>query len=617
MLIEYSNLNDERKIFLNKELADVLYLCRKHKIPVPEINLSIIDSTNLPQIPQEIRNRLKIKIMDGIKKPDNFFDLCKFEKNIQTSQSILNLSTLWIIGGGAEGAIYGFYNAIKNITGIRWYGTSDSDIRFAHSSQTIETIHRPKFAFRGFEFSPSEKKHKFACRFLKWMVRNGWNLLDINASHWTEYPFRDEFIKMCDTYGIKIAAGCHSVELFVPDSLFQDNPEFFGLRDGKRCIKATISSPEINRQWESRIQPCYSNPHLRNKMVKAIINFINNHPEIYIFSLWPHDGINNWCQCQGCIEKTPYEMMYMIGIEITEKTDRFLPIELLCYSNMFAMPLKTLPFSKNTYTLFCPYLRHYEHRLFDEGFDETKLTIGTGYPQPEPINPTDDREYGVLLHRWLPYLRKIGSTPGIFSYYQLVFHDQTERSDRQRYLYHPDPKIVEDEINKFVQLGINVFYDCSPPYPNFWPDSRFYSYLGPILWENSYSSDRIIADFYRSIAGERAEVLMNILKNISASLKNRANPEIPDSILKTARSIFSNLQEPYSHLYSLWLDYVNMGNYSWGALKKGNIKMMIETENQIISFFEENRNVLEDYIDVDYMIRYSSSVIDFYKNNKK
>ncbi len=616
MIIEYSNLNNERKIFLNKELADILYLCRRNQIPVPEINLLIIDSTDPTELPQEIKHRLKIRCMAGVEKPDNFTDLCEYEKNIQTSQSILNNNKLWIIGGGAEGAIYGFYNAVKKITGIRWYGTSESSVRFAKPAEIIEDIYRPELAFRGFEFSPSEEKHDFACRFLKWMVRNGWNLLDINASRWSVYPFRDEFIRMCNAFGIKLAIGCHAVELFVPDSLFETNPEFFGLREGKRCIKAIVSFPDINKKSESRIQPCYSNPKLRDIMTDAIVNFINNHPETYIFSLWPHDGINNWCQCDKCITKAPYEIMYNLALEITKKIKRFLPIELLCYSNMFLIPEKTLQFSNNTYTIFCPYLRRYEHRFFDDGFDEKKLTIGTRYPDPDPINPTDDREYGVLLNRWLPYLKKIGSTPGIFSYYQLVFHDETGKSDRSRYLYHPDYKIVEDEIKKFIELGVKVFYDCSPPYPNFWPDEKFYSYLSAILWEQHQSADEIIAEYYRAVAGERAEVLMNILKNISLSLKDRTNPEIPESLIRTAKGIFSNLTEPISNRYLLWIDYIQMGNDSWKALKNGDINKMIETENHIINFFKKNRAILEECIDVDYMIRYSKSVINFYQNKE-
>ncbi len=277
---------------------------------------------------------------------------------------------------------------------------------------------------------------------------------------------------------------------------------------------------------------------------------------------------------------------------------------------MLDIPDKILPEISNTYTIFCPYLRHYKYNLFDPDFKESNLTLGKNYPEPEPINPSDDREYGILFSRWLKYLEKIGSEPGLFSYYQLVFHDETERSDRQRYLYHPDPELVEAEIKKFIECGIKVFYDCSPPYPGFWPDGRFYAYIGQLLWENGNSAQKIVKEYYKAIAGERAEILRNILKLISNKLDEDA--DVPPEIINTARSIFDLLPFPADERYSLWLEYVVMGRKTRVAMKQRQIGKVIENERKIIEFFERNRMALEECINVDWMIKHSRSIINFY-----
>ena len=612
MIIKYSNLSDERKIFLNKELADILYLCRKNKVFVSEEDIVVIALSNDVDIPEKVREKIVINQPEKEREPENFDLLCEREINSQTSQIIKHNNQIWVIGNGEIGAIYGFYQMIKNITGIRWYGISPFDIAFAKVSNNLELLHKPLVAFRGFEFSPSMDSHHFNESFLKWMVRNGWNLLDINAIKWENYPGKERFINLCRTYGIKLAIGCHAVDFFVPEQLFDQCPEFFGLREGKRVITEIVGSPDIKKRWKSHIQPCFTNPRLREFLVNSIVNFINLHPEMSIFSLWPHDGINNWCQCDNCRKQSPYEMLYTLAIEISEKLGRFFPIELLCYSNMFNLPKNHLPFSNNTYTLFCPYLRHYHHNLFEEGFEKSCLTLGIHYPEPDPINPSDDREYGILLKQWLEFLKDIGSRFGVFSYYQLVFHDQTEKSDRSRYLYHPEPDLVEDEIKKFINSGMKVFYDCSPPYPGFWPDARFYAYLSSLFWEKTLSVDKIINEYYRAIAGERAEVLKNILKTISSYLDK--DVEIPRDTIETAKSIFNCLPDTIARRYILWLEYVIVGKQSWIALKKGNMQEMINKEKQIIEFFENNRFDLDDFINVDYMIRYSRSVIEFYSN---
>ncbi|MCM8824781.1 MAG: DUF4838 domain-containing protein [Candidatus Omnitrophica bacterium] len=610
MLITYSNLDDDRKIFLNKELADTLYLCRKRKIPIPEVDVNVISLSLPSQIPPQIREKIKIKEAKKEKEFTSFSQLCDWEKTAQTSQIIQDEDKIWIIGGSSEGSISGFYEAIKNITGIRWYGTSESDVFFAQKSENLEKIHTPVVALRGFEFSPKNENNDFAKKFLKWMVRNGWNLLDINASRWENFSDKREFLKLCEMLGIRTAIGCHAIDFFVPETLFSQNPEFFGLRDGKRVVQAEISSPDIRRRRIAKIQPCYSNPELRKFLVNAIKHFIETHPETYIFSLWPLDGINNWCQCDDCKRLTSYETLYNLALEISQAIGKFLPVELLCYSNMFHLPEKDLVPSSNTYTIFCPYLRNYKHRFYDPGFEETKLTLGTDYPEPEPINPVDDREYGILLSKWLPYLARIGSQLGIFSYYQLVFHDETEKTDRQRYLYHPDPKLVEDEIKKFIDLGINVFYDCSPPYPGFWPDGRYYAYVSRLFWKDSPPVEKVVMEYYKAIAGERASVLQNILKAISDDLTY--DRKISEDLLKTAESIFGFLPSPLDKRYRFWLEYVKMGKHSWNALKNGNIKTVIEKEKQIIDFFERNRYILEDCVSVDWMIRLSQSIINFY-----
>lgn len=613
MIIEYSNLDNGRKIFLNRELADILYLCRKKKISVPELDINIISLSSPAEIPDRLKEKIKIAMPTQMKDFKSFDQLCEWENSIQVSQIFCDGNKIWIIGGGPEGALYGFYETVKEITGVRWYGTAETDVFFAEQSGNIEKIHRPLVPFRGFEFSPKNENKDFALKFLKWMVRNGWNLLDINAAHWENFVQKQEFIKLCNIYGIRLAIGCHAIDFFVPESFLSKNPEFMGFRNGKRCLSNRTGSPDIAKKWMSKIQPCYSNQNLRKFLIQSIRDFVEKHPETYIFSLWPLDGINNWCQCDRCRQKTPYEIFYQLSIELSAAIGKFLPVELLCYSNMLHLPEKMLPFSSNTYTIFCPYLRHYKHRFYDPGFEESTLTLGKGYPEPEPINPADDREYGILISRWLPYLEKCGSRPGLFSYYQLVFHDETEKNDRQRYLYHPDPQLVEEEINKFIQYGIRVFYDCSPPYPGFWPDGRFYTYLSRLFWENKKPVEKIIREFYRAIAGERAEVLQNIMKNISYRLNEEK--ELPQDVIKTAQSIFNLLQVPLNERYLLWLEYISMGKKTWIALRQNQIARAIENEKQIIDFFKRNRKSLEDCLNVDWMIKHSESIIKFYSKN--
>jgi len=104
---------------------------------------------------------------------------------------------------------------------------------------------------------------------------------------------------------------------------------------------------------------------------------------------------------------------------------------------------------------------------------------------------------------------------------------------------------------------------------------------------------------------------MNILKNI------KTKAEITPSVFETAKSIFRNLSASHSCRYLLWLDYIQLVRQSQRALQNHDTETMVEKEKQIIVFFEKNRDILEEYIDIDYMISYSKALIDFYSKQEE
>jgi len=476
MKIIYHNLSNKAYNNILEDFNTVKKIGKKYNLFFPDMEIKIV-SLSKNNIPKDIP-RHNLETPDNIQ-PTSFKARCYWERKRQSFQIIKTEKYLWIIGGDEIGTIYGWGELLHCLTGVIWSGLKEEDIFFDKPKDLPQGPQKPLFAFRGRDGSPPPGGT--IEEFLKLMRRNRWNLWRRNSAYFMKQPeeYRNSVIKECSKNYIHLTLGDHSMHYFLPEEEFSKHPEWFGMRNGKRVKKAIVEIPECPLlKGELLIQPCYSNPDLIEYLTDRMAAHIKEFPSVDIFALWPHDGVNNWCQCPECLKKTPYEHIYTLAMALLKKIPSNVTIELIAYSNLLNLPRHSLPFSDRTFTLFCPYLRDYKHRIYERGFP--LLILGTNYPQPDRINPVDDREYGKLFLKWLKVWEKIGSIPGIFEYGP-TYYDETRRSNMTRYLYFPDPKVRYDEIKWYRKRGVEVFYLCSP-YIN-WPDGFLQWALSQNLFE--------------------------------------------------------------------------------------------------------------------------------------
>ena len=250
--------------------------------------------------------------------------------------------------------------------------------------------------------------------------------------------------------------------------------------------------------------------------------------------------------------------MHKLATEILECTQNPVPIEVLAYCNLQTPPATDLPREPRLYTLFCPYLRNYHHRMDAPGFPEAQQKLGRGWPANQPVNPVDDREYGRLFDEWLPRLHQAESGLGVFAYYQLAFVDNTEHSDRSRYLYHPDLELVAHEIRLFNRSGMGTFYDCSWPLPGLWPDARFAEVLIKLLWQPESDVAQLERAFYTDSLGDQATAVQAMLGRMNAALNLPGRPPLSPVLLDEAETTLGTVQGAAGTRYRAWIAYVRL-----------------------------------------------------------
>ncbi|HOJ38987.1 MAG TPA: DUF4838 domain-containing protein, partial [bacterium] len=491
MKIEFSNVPEVILESIREDIASVETQSEDAKKELAGLSLLVVALEN-PGVPADLPAHQVKK--PAPETPISFKKRCDRETERQSFQLRRKGLKIWVIAGGNEGALYGVQEVLRCLTGVIWAGLKDQDMLFGQKKVLLEKVQQPLFAYRGRDGGAPSGGAK---AFVRWMNRNGWNLWRRNSAYWVsqDSSYRQEILSACASRCIHLTLGDHAMSYFLPAEEFQRHPDWFGFRNGQRVLKAPVvisDCPHLNAALP--IQPCYSNPEAAEFITERMAAHMAEFPQAEMFGLWPHDGVNNWCQCQKCQRLTPYEQLYRLASLLARKIHSSVVIELIAYSNLLNLPWQRLEANERCFTMLCPYLRPYQHRIYEPGGPE--LVTGTLYPGPDRINPLDEREYGELFQRWQKVITQTGQGMGIFEYGG-TFYDETRRYDRPRYLYHPSLDIRYDEARWYAERDVRVFYLCSH-YAG-WPDSYHHWALGKILWSLAEKAEQLFQQYYQAM----------------------------------------------------------------------------------------------------------------------
>lgn len=124
-----------------------------------------------------------------------------------------------------------------------------------------------------------------------WMAKNKLNYLMVWMSYYDELS--DELKTYAAVRGIIIESGHHNFNYLIPPEKYREqHPDFFAeTTENKR--RQLAGMPEITRQL------CTTNPALRDELVKNLLEYRKQHPEVKYIGLNPNDGFG-WCECKTC-----------------------------------------------------------------------------------------------------------------------------------------------------------------------------------------------------------------------------------------------------------------------------------------------------------------------------
>ncbi len=178
-------------------------------------------------------------------------------------------SSLMINGPGARGTMYGCTTFLEML-GVRWFTPKVTSIpeRSTISVPAMDITQTPAFEYREPFFAEAWDKD--------WSARNKVN---------------GHFHRLDDSTGGRIAYSMfvHTFDTLIPQSLYDQHPEYFPLIDGKRA--------------PGYVQRCLTNPAVLALAIEGVRKSFKENPQARICSVSQND-CQSWCQCENCARLT-------------------------------------------------------------------------------------------------------------------------------------------------------------------------------------------------------------------------------------------------------------------------------------------------------------------------
>jgi len=148
--------------------------------------------------------------------------------------------------------------------------------------------------------------------------------------------------------------GGHGLSDLLPRGVFRATPDAFRF-DGTR------RTPDHNF--------CPSHPETRRLIHENAARYLQEHPGVDVFHLWPDDIIGGgWCQCPACADLSATDQALQATNDIAEVLADANPtarIAFLAYHDTVAPPTRVRPYP-NVCLLYAPRERCYAHALSDD-----------------------------------------------------------------------------------------------------------------------------------------------------------------------------------------------------------------------------------------------------------
>ena len=281
-------------------------------------------------------------------------------------------------------------------------------------------------------------------------------------------------------------------------------------------------------------QLCYSNPHVRKKMVDYCVDYIKNHKEVDVIHFWLADGERNHCECDNCQKKRPSDWYVMLLNDIDAALTRQhleTKIVFLAYIDLLWAPETEKINNPNRFIfMLAPIGRNYKTSYADLGTLPEEPT----YIRNQMENPVDIESNISHLKRWQALSPVDGFT---FEYYYW-------RGGNEHYGDYGGlnlAKIVYRDIQNLDKTGLSGIVSCQTQRA-FMP-TGFGSYvMAKTLWDDTIPFDNLLSEYFKDSFGELGDIFKAHFIELSKLAQKPYGTLKAEQIKKTAEEMLAYIE---------------------------------------------------------------------------
>lgn len=282
-----------------------------------------------------------------------------------------------VLAGDTDCAIlFAVYDLLERL-GCRWlapqfdFYKGDTEVIPSVPELTLQleqpvVVERPDFRIRKLDIEEGRSHTTENLKQLvEWAPKLRYNTLMVPRDYggrgrvtWDQW--RDAITPEAKKRGLIIEVGGHGYENFLnakmqDGKLFTAHPDWFGKDDaGKRS------------KLQKRVF-CTSNEQAVGFVTHGVLEYLNSHPEIDVFELWPPDGAE-WCACVACKALgEPQDRQALLVNHIQGAVDKAKPgvrLEIIAYSKALQPPTR-VKLDPRILVDYCPINQSFEVPIND------------------------------------------------------------------------------------------------------------------------------------------------------------------------------------------------------------------------------------------------------------
>ncbi len=386
-----------------------------------------------------------------------------------------------VIGGDNErGVVYAIYDLLERL-GCRWvHPTLDAD-----DPEVVPEISNPSlpagswavaspmklrtmswFEWRAKDGKEPETTPAELEAQIDWAMKSRYNAFE---SAVMELPTADPLylaFGAADERGMMRQTAGHNFEIFFPntDAAFDEHPEWFGMRDGKRV-----------RHNPAGNQFCWTNEEAQKLFVDNVEAFVRERPELDILPLYALDT-NNSCECPVCSAGTPTDNLIHLMNAVVERLETTAPnviVETLAgYKHTKEPPKRVKPHPK---------LR----------------AQWAAWARPVVGSYRDQYLYNVVLRKWAK----------VYPDRLTAFHYYSDHYSGQ-WIAGPYPEQIDGDRDIMIKIGVDGILNLLYPDGYWWRQSLNGYLAGRSFYDPSVDSSALLRDYALTYYGPQAGPLL-------------------------------------------------------------------------------------------------------------